>query len=673
MLQHGIIRPSSSPFASPVLLVKKKDGSWHFCVDYRHLNAITVKNKHPMPIVDELLDELVGAQWFTKLDFRSGYHQICMAEGEEKKTAFSTHNGLFEFLVMPFGLTNAPATFQSLMNHIFAALLRKGVLVFMDDILIYSPTLEEHVRLLQQVFHILQHHQFVIKKSKCYFAQSSVEYLGHVVSAAGVSTAPSKVQAVSQWPVPKTLKELRGFLGLTGYYRRFIRHYGIISRPLTLLLKKGTQFLWTPTTDEAFHLLKKALLEAPVMVVPNLSKPFVLETDASDLGIGAVLMQEGHPIAYMSQALGPRNQTLSVYEKECMAILIAVEKWRPYLQHQPFIILTDHKSLLYLTEQRVTSKLQHKAMVRLMDLQYTIQYKKGTLNSAADALSRCPSVSEVLALSECIPSWLQRLQEGYVDDPKTKKILTQLSLNPQPDSDYTLESGILRYKGRVWVGDNKLAQQHILQALHQSGVGGHSGITATYHRIKALFAWSGLKQAITSFVQSCEVCQQAKIEHCKIPRLLSPLHVPTQPWDIVSMDFIEGLPSSDRYSTILVVVDKFTKYGHFIPLAHPFTALKVAQLYMANVYKLHGMPSAIISDRDKVFTSTLWQELFHLSDTQLLMSSAFHPQTDGQTECLNQCLEGFLRCTVYSCPHQWHKWLSVAEHIISFHFRQDTF
>lgn len=331
MLQNGIIRISSSPFASLVLLVKKKDGTWHFCVDYRHLNAITVKNKHPLPIVDKLLDELAGSVWFTKLGFRSGYRQICIATGDEPKTAFKTHNGLYEFLVMPFGLTNAPASFQSLMNTIFASLMRKCVLVFMDDILVYNRTLEQHVQHLTQVFQIIRDHKFLIKKSKCAFAQQKIEYLGHIISSQGVSTEPSKIVAVQQWPTPVSLKELRGFLGLTGYYRKFIKNYGMISKPLTLLLKKGTPFVWTPNTDQAFQLLKQALIQAPVLALPDFNKQFVLETDASDAGFGAVLMQEGHPIAYLSKPLSGPNQGLSTYEKECMAILWAVDKWRCYL------------------------------------------------------------------------------------------------------------------------------------------------------------------------------------------------------------------------------------------------------------------------------------------------------------------------------------------------------
>ncbi|XP_039778261.1 uncharacterized protein LOC120645545 [Panicum virgatum] len=628
MLKHGVIRPS---------------------------------NKHPLPIVDELIDELAGAQWFSKLDFRSGYHQIRLTEGDEHKTTFKTHHGLYEFLVMPFGLTNAPATFQSVMNQIFEPLLRQGVLVFMDDILVYSSNLEEHIQLLTKVFDIIQQHQFLIKLSKCCFAQDNIEYLGHCISSQGVSTEPSKITAVQQWPVPQNLKELRGFLGLTEYYRRFIRSYGMISRPLTQLLKKGTPFVWTAHTEEAFQLLKKALAEAPVLAIPDFSKTFVLESDACDYGIGAMLMQDNHPIAYLSKPLCPKNQALSTYEKECMAILLAVEKWRPYLQHKEFLIKTDHRSLLYLTEQRVHTKLQQKALLKLMDLQYKIVYKKGTSNAATDALSRVPVPNSILAISYCTPAWQENLMQGYMDCEQDQKLLTELAVTSPNSRGFSLSDGIIRFKGREWIGSNTLAQQHVIQALHSSGIGGHSDFHVTYHRIKALFAWPKMKDTVKTYIQQCATCQQAKIEHVKYPGLLQPLPVPSKPWSVISLDFIEGLSVSHKHDVIMVVVDKFTKYGYFIPLAHPFTALQVAQAYLSNIYKLHGLLDSIISDRDKIFTSKVWQELFILSDTQLLMSSSYHPQTDGQTERLNQCLETFLRCTVHSCPKQWFKWLPIAE------------
>jgi len=341
---------------------------------------------------------------------------------------------------------------------------------------------------------------------------------------------------------------------------------------------------------------------------------------------------------------------------------MAVEKWRPYLQHKEFIIKTDHKSLLYLTEQRVHTKLQHKALLKLMDLQYKIVYKQGATNMAADALSRRSTQNGIMAVSSCSPAWMDNLLQGYEDHEEDKQLLAELAVTSPNSKGSSLSGGIIRFKGRVWLGQNKLAHQHVLQAFHSSGIGGHSGFHATYHRIKALFAWPKMKDYIRTFIQQCDVCQQAKVEHVKTPGLLQPLPVPSTPWTVVSLDFIEGLPISYKSDVIMVVVDKFTKYGHFIALSHPFTALQVAQAYMNNVYKLHGLPQSIISDRDRIFTSKVWQELFKLSDTQLLMSSSYHPQTDGQTERLNQCLEAFLRCTVHSCPKQWYKWLSVAEY-----------
>lgn len=351
LLQSGMIQQSSSPFASPALLVKKKTGEWRLCVDYRRLNALTIKNSYPMPIMEEFLDELTGAIWFTSLDLRAGYHQILVEEDDRYKTAFQTHNGHYEYKVMPYGVTGGPATFQHVMNTVLAPLLRKCVVVFIDDILIYSSTWGEHIQHIREVFSLLQQHQFKVKLSKCAFAQQQVQYLGHVISGAGVATDPSKVKDIMNWPVPQSVKDVRAFLGLAGYYRKFVKNFGIISKPLTTLLRKGVLFMWTSVHDEAFTALKQALSSTPVLSLPDFTKTFVIETDASDRGVGAVLLQEGHPIAYISRALGPKNQALSTYEKECLAILLAIDQWRSYLHHAEFVIKTDQKSLVHLDDQ----------------------------------------------------------------------------------------------------------------------------------------------------------------------------------------------------------------------------------------------------------------------------------------------------------------------------------
>lgn len=660
MLQAGTIVHSMSPFAAPVLLVKKKDGSWRFCIDYRRLNLATIKNKFPLPIVDELLDELAGAAFFSKLDLRAGYHQIRMREEDEEKTAFKTHHGHFHFRVMPFGLTNAPATFQCLMNSIFAEYTRKFVIVFLDDILVYSRTLLEHQEHLRLVLDLLRQHNLYAKASKCSFAQNKIEYLGHVISEQGVATDAEKTQAMEAWPVPNSATELRGFLGLTGYYRKFVPHYGIIAKPLTqLLTKKG--FAWSDEAQQAFDQLKVAMVNTPVLALPNFDRPFSIETDACDTGIGAVLVQDGHPIAFFSKALGVRNQRLSTYEKEFLAVMMAVDKWRAYLQRGPFVILTDHKSLCNLEDQQLDTDVQRRAMSKLVGLQFKFQYKKGADNGAADALSHVGHLLSANALSVCQPSWLQEVANSYETDSDTQELLARLAVHSPDELGYELHQGVIRCKGRLFIGANSALQTKVISALHDSAIGGHSGISATYQRVKKLFIWKGLKSAVEDFVRQCDVCQHAKHEHNKPASKLQPLPVPSAPWQDITMDFVTGLPKSEGFEVIMVVVDRLTKFAHFVPLRHPFTAAQVARAFWDYVVKLHGIPLTIVSDRDPVFTSHLWRELLAAAGTKLHFSTAYHPQTDGQTERVNQCMEMFLRCAVQENPRQWRRWLPAAE------------
>lgn len=661
MLKAGTIFPSASPFASPVLLVKKKDGSWRFCVDYRRLNSLTVKNKFPLPVIDELLDELAGTLYFSKLDLRAGYHQIRMCPDDEIKTAFKTHHGHFHFRVMPFGLTNAPATFQCLMNSIFAPQIRKFVLVFVDDILVYSRSLKDHVQHLITVFETLARHHLFVKRSKCSFAQQSMEYLGHIISAQGVATDPAKTAAMVQWPRPSTITELRGFLGLTGYYRKFVRNYGLMAKPLTNLLKKKS-FLWTDAATDAFEQLKIAMTTTPVLVLPDFTIPFEVETDACDYGIGAVLMQRGHPVAYLSKALGEANKQLSIYEKEFLAVMLAVDKWRSYLQRGPFVIKTDHRSLCHLEDQQLHTDLQRRAMTKLVGLQFTFQYKKGVENTAADALSRTGPLFAICAISDCAPQWVQEVIHSYDLDNEATNLRAELAICPDPVKGLHLANGLIKKEGQVWVGANAGLRTKLIHAMHSSAVGGHSGIHATYQRIKRSFYWPGLKQDVENLVKQCETCQRAKHELLPPAGKLQPLPIPKGPWQDLSMDFIEGLPCSDSFNCILVIVDRFTKYSHFVPLKHPFTAQTVAIKFLDTVVKLHGPPLSIVSDRDKVFTSHFWQDLFKLMNTELNMSTAYHPQSDGQTERVNQSLEMYLRCSVHDRPKKWAAWLPLAEY-----------
>jgi hypothetical protein len=385
LLNAGVIHPSTSPYSSPVVMVLKKEVSWRMCCDFRALNKLTIKDKFPIPVIDDLLDELSGTQFFTKLDLHSCYHQIRMKDENIPKTTFQTHEGHYEFLVMPFGLCNAPSTFQSLMNHVFRPFLHNFVLVFFDDILIYSKNWTYHLTHVDRVLHLLSQHQLFLKQSKCAFGASEVEYLGHLVGKDGVRVDPKKIEAMQDWPHPKTLKRLHGFLGLTGYYHKFVKNYGKIATPLTTLLKKNS-FTWTPVATQSFQTLKMAMCTTLVLVLPDFTKTFVLECDASRKGIGVVLMQEGGPLAFTNKQLSERNLGKPIYEKEMLAILHAIDLWCPYLLGQRFQIKTDHQSLKYILEQRISSPEQQKWVTKLFGYDYEIIYKKGKDNVVADVL-----------------------------------------------------------------------------------------------------------------------------------------------------------------------------------------------------------------------------------------------------------------------------------------------
>ncbi|KAL4573276.1 hypothetical protein LXL04_020076 [Taraxacum kok-saghyz] len=389
MMQTGIIRPSQSPFSSPVLLVKKSDGSWRFCVDYRELTSKTIKDKFPIPVVDELLDELHGATIFMKLDLAFAYHQVRMFPTDVEKTAFRTHHDHFEFLVMPFGLSNAPSTFQSLMNSVFGEHLR-------------SHSLEDHLAHLHTIFTLLRKNRLFLKKSKCAFGNTEIAYLGHIIKQTGVTVDQSKIESIRDWPKPHNVRSLRGFLGLSGYYRKFIKDYGIIAAPLTSMLRRGS-FTWTTDSETAFENPKNALSGSPVLALPDFSALFVVECDASGSGVGAVLQQDSHPVAFFSRKLADRHHKLPAYERELIGLAKAVAHWCPYLWGRHFLIKTDHYSLKYLLEQRLSTSPQQHWVSKLLGFDFSVEYRAGVLNRVADALSRREeevSQAELFTISE---------------------------------------------------------------------------------------------------------------------------------------------------------------------------------------------------------------------------------------------------------------------------------
>ncbi|GKC00536.1 retrotransposon-related protein [Tanacetum coccineum] len=562
LLEQGVIKHSNSTFASPMVLVKKKDGGWRMCIDYRSLNKSTVPDRFPIPLLEELLEELYGTKKNSKIDLKSGYYQIRMLPTDTHKTAFRTHCGHYEFLVMPFGLTNAPSTFQNLMNTIFEPYLRKFVLVFFDDILIYSPTWSAHLHHLGLVFQTLSTHSLFAKLSKCAFGVTQIEYLGHVISDSGVATDPVKIKAVFEWPSPVNIKQLRGFLGLTGYYRRFIKDYGGLAKPLTQdygglakpltqLLKKDC-FQWSTEAEKAFQELKQAVIKPPVLALPDFNSTFIIETDASSRGIGAVLMQHGHPIAFISKALSPRNILLSTYERELLEVIHAVQKWSHYILDRHFIIKTDQESLKYLLEHKLATPFQQKWISKLFGLDYEIQYKKGVENKVADALSRIQSGELLSMMFGSVDSeLLDKIKAAWISDPILQKVISKLQVNASSHSKYQWKDNELRRNNKLVIGNDASLRQQLLQWMHNSPQGGHSGITATLKRIQRLFYWTKLKNDVQKYIRECENCQKCKADLAASPGMLQPLPIPKAIWEDIAMDFIEGLPLSKGKNVIL--------------------------------------------------------------------------------------------------------------------------
>ncbi|KAK9155413.1 hypothetical protein Sjap_002893 [Stephania japonica] len=547
------------------------------------------------------------------------------------------------------------------MNTIFKGLIRHSVLVFFDDILVYSKTMAEHCNHFAQVLSVLHSNSLFVNLKKCCFAKTRLDYLGHIISGEGVLADPDKVAAMDAWPLPTSPKDLRGFLGLTGYYRRFVRDYGKIAAPLTQLLRKDS-FQWTEEATFAFNQLKQAMKSVPILSLPDFSAVFILETDASGFGVGAVLSQGERPIAFFSQALSPRARAKSAYERELMAIVLAIHKWRHYLLGRQFVVHTDQRSLKYLLEQRMVSPEYQRWLVKLLGYHFDIQYKPGTSNVVADALSRYPVTTELQVLS--IPSVVDEtiLVAKTLKDPFLMSIRTALMEDSTSRPGWCLRHDRLFFHSKLAISRSSSLKPKILFEFHSRPIGGHGGVLKTFKRISAEFYWVGMRSDIREYVTSCSICQANKYEKLAPDGLLQPLPIPTAIWDDISLDFIEGLPTSQGYNSILVVVDRLSKYGHFFPLKHPFSAKTVADVFLRGVVRPHGFPRSIVSDRDKVFLSHFWSELFRLHHTKLNRSTAYHPQSDGQTKVVNRCLETYLRCFVHQRPKQWSLWVHWAEY-----------
>ena len=678
-LKKGFIKPSKSSYGAPVLFVPKKDGSLRLCVDYRVLNESTIRNSYPLPLIKDLLDRVAGCSVFTKLDLPGAYNLIRIRDGDQEKTAFRTRFGLFQYEVMPFGLRNAPAVFQHFLNDILREVLDVFAYSYIDDILIFSKNIKEHHQQVKTVLKLLLKNGLYCKLKKCEFDQSRVEFLGYIISHEGISMCMDKVQSILEWPTPSCVKDIQKFMGLANFYRRFINKFSDMAKPINNLLKKDVKFVWGAIQDEVFNKLKNAFTSAPILTLPDPNKPFYVETDASNFAVGAILSQHDsenklHPCAFYSRTLKDCETRYTVYDKELLAIVSALHEWRQHLQGAkfPFIIFSDHKNLQFAKKPEVLSDRQIRWLEFLSKFEFTIQYRPGNKNGKADALSRRPDYEgnynlESPSLSYnneelfCIQTELEMNYEG---DPELCVIINKIRNGDlSVDPNYTLLDNCLYYQNRIVVPNNKRNQ--VLKNFHSTPPAGHFGIEKTYDLIGRYYHWTNMKNDISKFIKECDVCSRAKNSNHGPYGLIQISDTPTGPWMDLSVDFLTDLPVSDGFTCIMVVVDKFSKMCHLIPLLKVPDAQVTATMFMYYIFKLHGLPKSITSDQGKQFTSRFWKKFLKLLNIESQLSAPYHHASNGLAERYIATVTQYLRSFTMDDPSKWSDFVGFAEFAIN--------
>ncbi|GJR03324.1 reverse transcriptase domain-containing protein [Tanacetum coccineum] len=558
------------------------------CIDYRELNKLTIKNRYPLPRIDDLFDQLQGSQYFSKIDLRSGYHQLRVHEDDIPKTAFRTRYGHFEFTVMPFGLTNAPAVFMDLMNRVCRPYLDKFVIVFIDDILVYSKTREEHEVHLGLVLELLKKEKLYAKFSKCEFWLREVQFLGHVINGDGIHVDPSKIEAVKNWKAPRTPSEVRSFLGLAGYYRRFIENFSKIAKPLTVLTQKSKTFDWGEEQENAFQTLKGKLCDAPVLALPDGPEDFVVYCDASGLGLGCVLMQRGKVIAYASRQLKIHEKNYTTHDLELGAVVFALKIWRHYLYGTKSVIYTDHKSLQHIFSQKELNMRQRRWIELFSDYDCEIRYHPSKANVVADALSRKERVKPKrvramnMTLQSSIKDRILAAQKEACDE----------SAGLQKGLDEMIEhrsDGALYYLDRIWVPLKGDVRTLIMDEAHKSKYSVHPGADKMYYDLRDRYWWPGMKKDIAVYVSRCLTCLKVKAEHQRPSGLLQQPEIPEWKWERIAMDFVTKLPrTSSGHDTIWVIVDRLTKSAHFLPMREDYKMDSLVRIYLNEIVVRHG-------------------------------------------------------------------------------------
>lgn len=682
LLKKKKIRHSKSPYGAPLFFVKQK-GQLRGVIDYRALNRITKHNNAPIPRTDEMFDRLGRARFYSKLDLKTGFHQIRINPADVEKTAFKTKYGQFEFLVMPMGLRNAPATFQALMNSIFRDCIDDFIVVYMDDILIFSESRDDHLKHLRIVLSRLRDHQLYVGRQKYELMTEETEFLGLIVGREGVRIGDDRKQLVKDWPIPKTTTELRSFLGLVQFFRRFIQDFSRIAAPLTNLTRKYSNIsLWNEQCTVAFDSLKESLISAPIMRAPDWSKSFRCHTDASQVAVGGTLTQisddgNEHAVSFFSKRLSPAEENYSANDRELLGLVYFLQRFRCYLEGAEFEVLTDNQVLKYFFTKQNLSRREARWLDFLGQFGIThLTLIRGRVHVLGDVPSRAPhaptshptvnNINFEVPMLELPDDFRDNYQHDLIfgdinralqgeevgDKTKTDRISRLLP-------HFSLEDGLLYYEGMLCVPRNNV--KDIMELAHDNKTAGHFGYTKTLSRLAA-YHWKNKASDVFDYCKGCITCQTNKDGRVKPLGIPQPLELPDRRWGSISMDFVTHLPPTDRgYDCITTFVDRFSKRVRLIPSKCSDTAEDVAKCFFDNIFKIHGLPDSIVSDRDPKFTSRFWSSLMDHCGIKLRMSTSRHPQTDGSTEVMNRMIGNYLRCYCAFNQTNWDDLLTTAE------------
>ncbi|KAG2190801.1 hypothetical protein INT47_010410, partial [Mucor saturninus] len=680
LLDLKLIRPSASPWGAPVLFVKKKDGAMRMCIDYRALNKLTVRNNHPLPRIDECLERLRGSAHFTSLDLKSGYHQVRIQPSDVPKTAFNTRYGQYEFLVLPFGLTNAPPTFQSLMNRVLGDCLDDFALVYLDDILIFSKTESDHKQHVRHVLKLLQEAKLVANLKKCEFNKKELIFVGFQISAQGILPAPHKVKAVKDWPVPTNVQEVRQFCGLAQHYRRFIPGYASMASPLTDLTKgtgaKRRSIVWTKECQDSFELIKEKLISPPVLQAPDVHRPYKIETDASDFGVGAVLLQEGddgswHPLAFESKKFSRAERSYPAQERELLGIIHALRTWRCLIDGRPYTVFSDHLPLKYFRAQITPTPRLVRWIAELELYAPDIQYKPGKENDVPDALSRCGGPESNCDPESLEPEYLYATPLTHASDwPSFYAFRPELvpqearGIVEKNRAQFVVRSGKVFRKVKINETESKdvpflpfARRADTIQNYHNGF--GHSGFTTMVDLFKSRHWWPTMRTDIKEWLSTCPECQLNARKDGNHHDEMHPLKVPGafQRWHL---DFVGRLPTTQKGNRwLLVAVDYTTNWpiARAVPVA---SAEAVADFIHEEIVMRFGCPAEILTDRGANFTSKLVASYLARLKVTHRLTSAFHPRTNGKCERLNGTIKQMIRKYTNGAIHRWDMFIPAA-------------